>query len=112
VLHRSALLILLLQINLETNPCNATTSYWNVLERNCGFRGFQVIEKMVARDGVEPPTPAFSGLQFARAANQNRTESLTVHHPRKLRVNPHPIEDMKGPWDSWLSCEHFTESLA
>jgi hypothetical protein len=26
-------------------------------------RGVQVIENMVARDGVEPPTPAFSGLR-------------------------------------------------
>jgi hypothetical protein len=26
------------------------------------MRNVQVIEKMVARDGVEPPTPAFSGL--------------------------------------------------
>jgi hypothetical protein len=25
------------------------------------WRGLQVIENMVARDGVEPPTPAFSG---------------------------------------------------
>jgi len=23
---------------------------------------FEVIERMVARDGIEPPTPAFSGL--------------------------------------------------
>jgi len=26
----------------------------------------QVIENMVARDGIEPPTPAFSGLDSAR----------------------------------------------
>ena len=26
-------------------------------------RDVQVIENMVARDGVEPPTPAFSGLR-------------------------------------------------
>ena len=27
------------------------------------MRDMQVIENMVARDGVEPPTPAFSGLR-------------------------------------------------
>ena len=27
------------------------------------MREVQVIESMVARDGVEPPTPAFSGLR-------------------------------------------------
>jgi hypothetical protein len=27
------------------------------------MRDVQVIESMVARDGVEPPTPAFSGLR-------------------------------------------------
>jgi hypothetical protein len=26
-------------------------------------RRLQVLENMVARDGVEPPTPAFSGLR-------------------------------------------------
>jgi len=28
-----------------------------------------VIENMVARDGVEPPTPAFSGLRSANPGN-------------------------------------------
>ena len=28
--------------------------------------------KMVARDGIEPPTPAFSGLQPARAKSLQR----------------------------------------
>jgi len=28
----------------------------------------QLIENMVARDGVEPPTPAFSGLHYAVAS--------------------------------------------
>jgi hypothetical protein len=27
------------------------------------LRDAQVVESMVARDGVEPPTPAFSGLR-------------------------------------------------
>jgi len=41
-------------------------------ERNCSqlqpkseMRDVQLIERMVARDGVEPPTPAFSGLRYA-----------------------------------------------
>jgi hypothetical protein len=32
------------------------------MERNSLFEALQVFENMVARDGVEPPTPAFSGL--------------------------------------------------
>jgi hypothetical protein len=32
------------------------------MEQKQGWGRMQVIEKMVARDGVEPPTPAFSGL--------------------------------------------------
>jgi hypothetical protein len=32
------------------------------LERKAGEEALQVIDSMVARDGVEPPTPAFSGL--------------------------------------------------
>jgi hypothetical protein len=27
------------------------------------MRDVEVVEKMVAREGVEPPTPAFSGLR-------------------------------------------------
>ena len=34
--------------------------FWDVLGRKSVFRGLQVIENMVARDGIEPPTPAFS----------------------------------------------------
>ena len=32
------------------------------------MRDLQVIESMVARDGVEPPTPAFSGLRSTTCA--------------------------------------------
>jgi hypothetical protein len=33
------------------------------LQPKSEMRDVQVIENMVARDGVEPPTPAFSGLR-------------------------------------------------
>jgi hypothetical protein len=33
------------------------------------LRATQEIEKMVARDGVEPPTPAFSGLKLTVIAS-------------------------------------------
>ena len=36
---------------------------WNGMERKSLLRGLYVIENMVARDGIEPPTPAFSGLR-------------------------------------------------
>ena len=32
---------------------------WN----KTGYRGVRKFENMVARDGLEPPTPAFSGLR-------------------------------------------------
>jgi hypothetical protein len=32
-------------------------------QRGATYEMLQVIEIMVARDGVEPPTPAFSGLR-------------------------------------------------
>jgi hypothetical protein len=35
------------------------------LQPRSEIRDVQVIETMVARDGVEPPTPAFSGLDAA-----------------------------------------------
>jgi hypothetical protein len=34
------------------------------MEQEQGWGRMQVIENMVARDGVEPPTPAFSELGF------------------------------------------------
>jgi hypothetical protein len=34
----------------------------NELEPTAGIEALQVFENMVARDGIEPPTPAFSGL--------------------------------------------------
>ena len=42
--------------------------------------------KMVARDGIEPPTPAFSGLRaFLRGAaplaNASRRTALSIAHP-------------------------------
>jgi hypothetical protein len=36
---------------------------WSVLVGMVECNGSQVIDLMVARDGVEPPTPAFSGLR-------------------------------------------------
>ena len=33
------------------------------MEQEHGWGRMQVIENVVARDGVEPPTPAFSGLR-------------------------------------------------
>jgi hypothetical protein len=39
--------------------------FWNVLERKAMEQAMQVIDSMVARDGVEPPTPAFSGLRLS-----------------------------------------------
>ena len=45
----------------------------------------QVIENMVARDGVEPPTPAFSGLATtivsASFLNSSTPEPSKVLHP-------------------------------
>ena len=41
---------------------DGSVAYWNQMEPNHGIGTAQVIENMVARDGVEPPTPAFSGL--------------------------------------------------
>ena len=38
---------------------------WNQLEPELGMECLQVIENKVARDGIEPPTPAFSGLDSA-----------------------------------------------
>jgi hypothetical protein len=35
---------------------------WNQLEPKLGTECLQVFENTVARDGIEPPTPAFSGL--------------------------------------------------
>jgi len=40
-------------------------SFWNRMEQEQGWGRMQVIENVVARDGVEPPTPAFSGLRYA-----------------------------------------------
>jgi hypothetical protein len=37
--------------------------YWNQSEPKSFFLRPQVIDYMVARDGIEPPTPAFSGLR-------------------------------------------------
>ena len=37
--------------------------YWNKMEQNLERQGLEVIENKVARDGIEPPTPAFSGLR-------------------------------------------------
>jgi hypothetical protein len=33
------------------------------LERNGIGQDLQLVDSMVARDGIEPPTPAFSGLR-------------------------------------------------
>ena len=35
---------------------------WKQMETNRGRNCLYLLENMVARDGVEPPTPAFSGL--------------------------------------------------
>jgi len=47
------------------------------------MRDVQVIEDMVARDGVEPPTPAFSGLASPKA-NQFDQKHLSLTFPPKL----------------------------
>jgi hypothetical protein len=40
----------------------SAVTYWNVLERNVILDSLQLVDSMVARDGVEPPPPAFSEL--------------------------------------------------
>jgi hypothetical protein len=45
------------------------------IEEECGL---QVIEKMVARDGIEPPTPAFSGLDSLKRICMIRQGFLSV----------------------------------
>ena len=37
----------------------------------------QVLENMVARDGIEPPTPAFSGLRSATTPTDGKSEGIT-----------------------------------
>jgi hypothetical protein len=37
--------------------------FWNRMEQEHAWGRTQVVGNMVARDGVEPPTPAFSGLR-------------------------------------------------
>ena len=44
-----------------------------------GVGTLQVIENMVARDGVEPPTPAFSGL-----ASPTVNLLILLYIPRKI----------------------------
>ena len=51
------------------------------------MRDVQVIESMVARDGVEPPTPAFSGLYSAVSIRLNAKAivgSLMLFRPEIL----------------------------
>jgi len=43
---------------------DGAVKFWNVLERNAMEQAMQVIDSMVARDGVEPPTPAFSECSY------------------------------------------------
>ena len=46
-----------------------------------------MIEKMVAKDGIEPPPPAFSGLQFAIGPD------MSVSPPEKLRSTRRSYEN-------------------
>ena len=44
------------------NQSNRCTAYWYVQEILTSFLAVaELLEGMVARDGIEPPTPAFSG---------------------------------------------------
>src|SRR5215469_9102242 len=45
---------------------------WNVLERNRRNHGLQVVDSMVARDGIEPPTPAFSERAYLEQSTTYR----------------------------------------
>jgi hypothetical protein len=47
--------------------------YWKQLEPKPGKQCLEGFENMVARDGIEPPTPAFSGLP-----NQQLTDTFNV----------------------------------
>jgi hypothetical protein len=47
---------------VEANSTEPSSMFnWHRMEQTEGEEGSQVIERMVARDGLEPPTPAFSG---------------------------------------------------
>jgi hypothetical protein len=45
------------------------------LEQLLGYERGQVIENMVARDGIEPPTPAFSGLDIGQTSDEQEMNS-------------------------------------
>jgi hypothetical protein len=70
--------------------------YWNQSEPKSLFCHPQVLEFMVARDGIEPPTPAFSGLRaFIRGAtplaNASRWTAL-------VSLTPHLLADFEAVW--------------
>ena len=46
----------------EANSGKPRVWNWNGMERILGKGSLSVVENVVARDGIEPPTPAFSGL--------------------------------------------------
>jgi integrase len=48
---------------LDSLSCRGSVTNCSQLQPRSEMRDVQVIESMVARDGVEPPTPAFSGLR-------------------------------------------------
>ena len=49
---------------------------WYEMVQPRNWYSSQVIENMVARDGVEPPTPAFSGL-YSTNSNPLNLKQLT-----------------------------------
>ena len=53
---------------------------WDVLGGKSVLKGSQVTENMVARDGIEPPTPAFSGPD-STAANPLNSFDLPAISP-------------------------------
>ena len=48
---------------LERNPVGVGNRRWVILRVSCRQISDKFFRMMVARDGVEPPTPAFSGLR-------------------------------------------------
>jgi hypothetical protein len=46
----------------QVTPTGDEARLWNEMENETAPpEGLQVVENVVARDGIEPPTPAFSG---------------------------------------------------
>jgi hypothetical protein len=57
------------------------------------------VEKMVGRDGIEPPTPGFSDLEMGGTIGHYRTPSGSISGPcRHFRLGPFPIAPDGDRW--------------